>query len=170
MSGSAVGTCGWDLWSGPVVGTCGWDLWLFCFSWHCSAWLCFGCLACFACFALLDLLALRALLAVLVLLAMLALSALPAWFAWLQCYTSTSNRSRNNAGYAALQCPVCLCVEKPDSAQLIANWCKMIIFLAEHLDEPRGPSIRDDSPERILQHCTPAQAADQGQGYRCSGR
>ena len=128
MSGPAVGTCGWDLWSGPVVGTCGWDLWLFCFSWHCSALLCFGCLACFACFALLDLLALLALLAVLVLLAMLALSALPAWFAWLQCYTSASNSSRNNAGCAALQCSVCFCVEKLDSAQLIANWCKMIIF------------------------------------------
>ena len=32
----------------------------------------------------------------------------------------------------------------------------------EFLYEPWGPSIRDDSPERILQHCTLAQAADLG--------
>ena len=132
-----AGICGQNLKLGPAAGaggqnlrlqTCGWDLWLFCFSWHCSAWLCSGCLACFACFALLELLALLALLAVLLVLAMVALSALPAWSAWLQCYTSSSNSSRNNAGCVALQCPVCLCVEKQDSAQLIANWCKMSIL------------------------------------------
>ena len=76
---------------------------------------------------------LLALLAVLVLLAMLAFHALLTWLAWLHCYTSASNSSRNNAGCAALQCSVCLCVDKQDSAQLIANLCKMSIFLTELL-------------------------------------
>ena len=55
----------------------------------------------------------------------------------------------------------------------------------EFLHELWELSVRDDSPERILQHCTLAQAADlgdgqapegaghkgkrQGQGYRCGG-
>ena len=64
---------------------------------------------------------LLAVVVVLVLLAMLAMRALPAWPAWLHWYTSGSYSSRNNAGCTALQCPVCLCVEKRDSAQLFAN-------------------------------------------------
>ena len=125
--GSAVGICNWDLWSRPVVGTCDWDPWLFCARGIVvSGFVLVAWLVLFA--VLFDLLVLLALLVVRGLLAMFALKALPVWFAWLQCYTSISNSSKNNTGCAALQCSVCFCVEKMDSAQLIANWCKMSIF------------------------------------------
>ena len=58
-------------------------------------------------------------------------------------------------------------------AGLCAAVCKLVqdeyFFLTELPYEPRGPSIRDDSPERILQHCTSAQAADLGDGQAPEG-
>ena len=52
------------------------------------------------------------------------------------------NQSRNNVGCAALQCLVCLCVDKQDSMQLIANWCKMNIFPMETVAELCGLDLR----------------------------